>query len=122
MIIEGYSGLAGGIQSGAIKPIAVGSAQRLPNFPDLPTIAETLPGFEAVGWQGLVAPVGTPDAIIRRVGEDLRKALDQSEVKSQVAMRGGYVRPMAPTEVVAFVRGQQQMWNPVLQKLALSPN
>jgi len=37
-------------------------------------------------------------------------------------MRGGYVRPMAPTEVVAFVRGQQQMWNPVLQKLALSPN
>src|SRR6266566_2708715 len=64
MIIEGYSGLAGGIQSGAIKPIAVGSAQRLPNFPDLPTIAETLPDFEAVGWQGLVAPVGTPDAII----------------------------------------------------------
>jgi tripartite-type tricarboxylate transporter receptor subunit TctC len=121
MIIEGYAGLAGGIQSGVIKPIAVGSAQRLPNFPDLPTIAETLPGFEAVGWQGLVAPVRTPDAIIRRLSGELRKVLDESEVQSQVAIRGGYVRPMAPAEVTNFVRAQQQMWNPVLQKLALDP-
>ena len=121
MIIEGYPGLAGAIQAGAIKAIAVGSAQRLPDFPDLPAVAETLSGFEAVGWQGLVAPVGTPDAIVRRVGEDLRKALDQSEVKKQLAMRGGYTRPMAPSEVIAFVRGQQQTWNPILQKLAQSP-
>jgi tripartite-type tricarboxylate transporter receptor subunit TctC len=121
VIIEGYPGLAGAIQAGAIKTIAVGSAQRLPDFPDLPTVAEILPGFEAVGWQGLVAPVGTPDAIVRRVAADLHKVLDQSEVKKQVAMRGGYVRPMTPPEVIAFVRGQQQTWNPILQKLALSP-
>jgi tripartite-type tricarboxylate transporter receptor subunit TctC len=121
MIIEGYSGLAGGIQSGVIKPIAVGSAPRLPNFPDLPTIAETLPGFEAVGWQGLVAPVRTPDAIIRRLSGELRKVLDEVEVQKQVAIRGGYVRPMAPAEVTDFVRAQQQMWDPALQKLALNP-
>jgi tripartite-type tricarboxylate transporter receptor subunit TctC len=120
MIIEGYPGLAGAIQAGAIKAIAVGSAQRLPDFPDLPTVAETLSGFEAVGWQGLVAPVGTPDTIVRRLGDDLRKVLDQSEVKKQLAMRGGYARPMTPSEVIAFVRGQQQKWNPILQKLAQS--
>ena len=45
-----------------IRAIAVGSAQRLPDFPDLPTVAETLPGFHAVGWQGLLAPIGTPES------------------------------------------------------------
>jgi tripartite-type tricarboxylate transporter receptor subunit TctC len=121
MIIEAYPGLAGALQAGAIKAIAVGSAQRLPEFPDLPTVAETLPGFEAVGWQGLVAPVGTPDTVVRKVSDDLRKVLDQPEIKKQLAIRGGYVRPMSPAEVIAFVRGQQQTWNPVLQQLALHP-
>jgi tripartite-type tricarboxylate transporter receptor subunit TctC len=121
VIIEAYPGLAGALQAGAIKAIAVGSAHRLPDFPDVPTAAETLPGFEAVGWQGLVAPVGTPDAIVRKVSEDLRKVLDQAEVKQQLATRGGYVRPMSPEEVTAFIRGQQQTWNPVLQELGLNP-
>jgi tripartite-type tricarboxylate transporter receptor subunit TctC len=112
MIIEAYPGLAGALQAGAIKAIAVGSAERLP---------DTLPGFEAVGWQGLVAPVGTPNTIVRKVSDDLRKVLDQPEVKKQLAIRGGYVRPMSPAEVIAFVRGQQQTWNPVLQQLALNP-
>jgi tripartite-type tricarboxylate transporter receptor subunit TctC len=121
VIIEAYPGLAGALQSGTIKAIAVGSAHRLADFPDVPTVAETLPGFEAVGWQGLVAPVGTPDAIVRKVSEDLRKVLDQEEIKKQLASRGGYVRPMSPAEVIAFIRGQQQTWNPVLAELALNP-
>ena len=121
MIIEGYPGVAGAIQAGTIKAIAVGSVQRVPDFPDLPAIAETLPGFEAVGWQGLVAPVGTPEAIVRRVGEDLRKVLDEQEVKKQFATRGGYARPMTPAEVIDFVRAQQQIWNPILERLAQNP-
>jgi tripartite-type tricarboxylate transporter receptor subunit TctC len=121
LIIEAYPGLAGALQSGAIKAIAVGAAHRLPDFPDVPTAAETLPGFEAVGWQALVAPVGTPDPIVGKVSEDLRKVLDQEEIGKQLASRGGYVRPMSPAEVIAFIRGQQQTWNPVLQELALNP-
>lgn len=118
VIIEGYPGLGGAIQAGAIKPIAVGSPQRLPDFPDLPAAAETLPGFEAQGWQGLAAPARTPDAIVRKVGEDLAKVLEEPEVKKQFALRGGYVALMSPAEVLAFVHGQQQLWNPLLQELA----
>jgi tripartite-type tricarboxylate transporter receptor subunit TctC len=117
VIIEAYPGMAGAVQAGAIKPIAVASAQRLPDFPDLPTVAETLPGFLATGWQGLVAPNGTPEAILRKVGNDLRAVLDQAEVKKQIASRGGYVHPMSPAEVTAFIQEQQRTWNPILQKI-----
>jgi tripartite-type tricarboxylate transporter receptor subunit TctC len=121
VVIEAYPGLAGAIQSGAIKAIAVGSAERLPDFPDLPTVAETLPGFNAVGWQGLLAPLGTPTAIVHKVAGDLRKVLDQPDLKKQLATRGGYVRPMSPAEVTAFIRGQQETWNPLLQQFAAQP-
>src|SRR5262249_23114644 len=62
LIIEGYSGLAGAIQAHKINVLAVASAHRLPDFTNVPTVAETLPGFAAGGWQGIVAPLGTPAA------------------------------------------------------------
>ncbi|HEY1360952.1 MAG TPA: tripartite tricarboxylate transporter substrate binding protein [Xanthobacteraceae bacterium] len=116
-IIEGYSGIAGAIQSGSLKAIAVASAQRLPEFPNLPTVAETIPGFQATGWQVLVAPLGTPDAIIRAVSEDLRKVISDQEFQKTIAQRGSYARAMTPAETTAFVQAQQQMWQPVLDRL-----
>src|SRR5579862_3625291 len=62
LVFEAYSGLAGAIGAGTVRALAVASANRMGNFPDLPTVAETLPGFEAIGWQVLLAPAGTPDA------------------------------------------------------------
>jgi tripartite-type tricarboxylate transporter receptor subunit TctC len=121
VIIEGYSGLAASIQSGGIKPIAVGSATRLPEFPDLPTVAETLTDYRAFGWQGLVAPLGTPDAVVRLVSDDVRKVLNQPDVRRQLATQGTYTHPMSPDEVIAFVHDQQRTWNPILQELALGP-
>src|SRR5467141_3855002 len=82
-IVEGYSGIAGATQSGLIKPIAVASEKRLAEFPNLPTVADTLPGFSATGWQVLVAPLGTPEPIIRRVSEDLRTVVDGPELKQK---------------------------------------
>ena len=61
LIIEGYSGIAGAARSGSVKLIAVASTKRLAEFPDVPTVAETIPGFRATGWGVLVAPVGTPE-------------------------------------------------------------
>ncbi len=118
VIIEAFSGLLGAVQAGKLKPIAAGSLQRLPDFPELPTVSETFPGFNAVGWQALVAPNGTPQAIVRKIGTDLREVLAQPEVRRQLAARGGYPRPMSPDEVVAFVADQQRTWNPLLQQFA----
>jgi tripartite-type tricarboxylate transporter receptor subunit TctC len=116
-IIEGYSGMAGAIQSGSLKAIAVASASRLPEFPDLPTVAETIPGFSATGWQVLVAPLGTPDSIVRKVSEDLRTAVTDPDLQRKIATRGSYTRAMSPSETIAFIQMQQQMWQPALDKM-----
>src|SRR6202046_66097 len=75
MIIEGYSGIVGAVKAGQVKLIAVGSTERLPDFPDLPTIAETLPGFSGSGWQVLVTPVGTPAPLVAEISADLIKVV-----------------------------------------------
>jgi tripartite-type tricarboxylate transporter receptor subunit TctC len=121
MVIEGLSALAGAIQGGTLKAVAVGSPERLPDFPDLPAAAETLPGFNARGWAALVAPVGTPDQIINKVSDALRKAVSDPEVQRKLATTGSYVRPMSPTEVMSFIQADQQMWNPILEKIAATP-
>jgi tripartite-type tricarboxylate transporter receptor subunit TctC len=118
IVIEGYSGLAGGMSSGLIKGIAVASLERLPDFKDLPTVAETLPSFVAGGWNVLLAPVGTPDAIINKASVDLRKVVEDPEVKSKFGTIGGYVHPMTPAEVTAFAQDQQKTWRPIAEKIA----
>jgi tripartite-type tricarboxylate transporter receptor subunit TctC len=114
MIIEGYSGIAGAAKSGTVKLIAVASAKRLADFPDLPTVAETIPNFSATGWAILVAPVGTPDAIINKVSKDLRQAASEPELQQKLAKLGSYTRPMSAAEATNFAHKQQAMWNPVL--------
>ncbi len=122
LIIEGYSGLAGAIQAHTINVLAVASRHRLPDFPDVPTVAETLPGVAAGGWQGLVAPLGTPTAAIAKTNAGLKKVLGQADLAKQLASRGAYVAPMSPSEVNAFINGQQEQWRPILEAFEASVN
>jgi tripartite-type tricarboxylate transporter receptor subunit TctC len=117
-IIEGYSGIAGAARSGLVKLIAVASARRLPEFAEVPTVAETIPGFRATGWAVLVAPVGTPEPIIGKVSDDLRKVTAEPELQRRLADLGSYANPMSAAEATAFVHQQQRMWQPVLDEIA----
>jgi tripartite-type tricarboxylate transporter receptor subunit TctC len=120
LVIEGYSGLAGAIQAHTITALAVGSMHRLPDFPDLPTVAETLPGFAAGGWQGMVAPLGTPAPIIQKINASLKQVLSDPDLAKQLASRGAYVDPLSPSEVNAFINAQQEQWRPVLEAFEAS--
>jgi tripartite-type tricarboxylate transporter receptor subunit TctC len=117
MIIEGFPGIIGAVNAGQVKLIAVASPQRLPEFPDLPTVAETIPGFAAAGWLILVAPVGTPAPVIAKVSADLTKVVNEPDIKHKLAATGSYTRPMTPDETLAFVAKQQETWLPVLQTI-----
>jgi tripartite-type tricarboxylate transporter receptor subunit TctC len=118
MIIEGYSGIAGAVNAKSVNLIAVASPERLPQFPDLPTVAETIPGFSATGWQILVAPIGTPEPIIRKVSDDLRQVVTDQDFKKRLGNIGSYSRAMSPIDALAFVQKEQQTWLPVLERFA----
>jgi tripartite-type tricarboxylate transporter receptor subunit TctC len=117
LVIEAYSGVAGAIEAGTIKPLAVASPERMPDFPNLPTVAETLPGFVASGWQAMVAPAGTPEPLVRKISDDLARALKDPAVNQRLVALGRYNRPMSGAEVTAFIHGEQQTWKPILEQI-----
>jgi len=117
MMVEGYPGIIGAVNAGQVKLIAVASPQRLPDFPNLPTMAETVPGFAASGWLLLAAPVGTPASVIGKVSADLTKVVNDPDVRKKLAATGSYARPMTPDQTLAFVDKQQEIWLPVVQSI-----
>ncbi len=121
MVIDGYSSLAGSLQGGNIKALAVGSNKRLPEFPDVPAAAELIPGFNSRGWVALVAPLGTPDPILRKLNADLRAAVTESTTKAKLESTGNYAIPMTPAELLKFITDEQQMWKPTLENIARNP-
>lgn len=121
--IESLSGLGGLIQGGMLRPLAVASAKRLTNYPDLPTVAEAVPSmgtFEARGWFALTAPAGTADGIVRKINADLRMALADAELQKKFASLGTYLTLMSPAETAAFIRGEQDLWRPVVRQVLLA--
>jgi tripartite-type tricarboxylate transporter receptor subunit TctC len=120
VIVQSLSSLAGAIDGGAIKPLAVASQKRLANLPDVPTAAETVPGFEALGWFVLMAPAKTPDGIVAKVRADLRAVLDQSEVIRRFAALGGYSRHLSPDELESFVGRERDLWRAVAKQVGVT--
>jgi tripartite-type tricarboxylate transporter receptor subunit TctC len=118
MIIEGYSGIMGAARAGQVKLIATGGAKRLPEFPDLPAIAETIPDFSASGWIMMAAPLGTPSPIVSKVSTDLAKVVSDPEIRRKLATTGSYPNAMTSDQTQAFVTKQQEIWLPVLQKIS----
>jgi tripartite-type tricarboxylate transporter receptor subunit TctC len=117
LAFDSYSGIAGAIQAGNARPLAVAAAERLTILPDLPTASETLPGFESNGWQVLVAPIGTPDAVVQKANADLKKALADPDVRNRLAKLGRTDMPMSPEETLAFIHREQKKWAPILAQI-----
>jgi len=121
MIIEGFSGIIGAVKAGQVKLIATAAPARLPEFPDLPTVAETIPNFSAAGWLVLVAPVGTPAPIVDKISIDLAKVVVDADVRQRLGATGSYPRAMTAAQTAAFVAAQQATWLPVLQGISAEP-
>jgi tripartite-type tricarboxylate transporter receptor subunit TctC len=115
-VIEAMFGLRGHVQSGDLKAIGVMSPERDPDFPDVPTVAASIPGFTAIGWLSLATPTGTPETAVSRLSEGLRHALEDSTIKLRLAELG--LRPMVrtPTETKAFIESEQNFWWPIVRE------
>jgi tripartite-type tricarboxylate transporter receptor subunit TctC len=108
------------ISTPQIKLLATTSLARLPSRPEIPTVAETVPGFAASGWFVLVAPPGTPASIVQKVSDDLRVALAQPDVKQKLAALAVSSRSMSPAELADFIRSEQKLWKPIIEQIGLA--
>ena len=122
IMVDAITSMKGAIDAGRIKPLAVAAKKRLYNFPDLPMVADTFPGFEAMGWFALMAPPGTPAPLARKIGDDLRKVLAGPELQKRFEDLGTYIRPATPEELTSFIVEQQQIWRPVIAETAKKIN
>jgi tripartite-type tricarboxylate transporter receptor subunit TctC len=119
VIMDGLPSLAGSINGGTLKLLAVGSAQRLPNRPDTPTIAETLPAIpRALGFFALMGPPGTPAPIAAKISDDLRAVLNEPATRKRFEDIASYIHPMSPAELLAYIRTEQALWKPVIEQIS----
>jgi tripartite-type tricarboxylate transporter receptor subunit TctC len=104
------------VREGRLRAIAVTSAARHPLLPEVPTIAESgLPGFEALSWQGLFAPAGTPVPILARLHAGVVDALAAPEIREPFAQQGFVVAASAPEDFASFIRAEVEKWRAVVR-------
>jgi len=100
------------VKSGKLKALAVTSTTRSPAAPDVPTVAESgLPGYEAFAWNGLLAPAGTPSAIVARLNAELKKALELSAVRETFAAQGFAAAWTSPKETASYIHNEVEKWH-----------
>ncbi len=104
------------IRDGRVRPIAVTSARRDPALPDVPTIGETLPGYEALGWYGILGPAGTPAPVIERMNREINALLGRAEFRAKLAAQG--VEPMtgSPADFAALIARDRARWTEVIRR------
>ena len=114
IMMDGVASALPHVNSGKLKALAVTTAERTPQLPNVPTIAESgYPGFLGVGWAGLFMPVGGPNALVEKISADVRAILNDPEVKQRIVDRGAIPDPMTPEQTAAFVKADTARWGEV---------
>jgi tripartite-type tricarboxylate transporter receptor subunit TctC len=107
------------VQAKRLKILAVSKLTRVALLPDVPTIAETLPGFESGTWQGVLAPAGMPPAVLARIASELLRIIRLPAVRELLVAQGAEVSTMAPAEITKFVNVEIKHWAGVVSKAGL---
>ena len=108
------------IQAGKLRALAVTTAQRFPLLPDLPTIAESgYPGFEALAWNGVLVPAGTPRPVVARLNSEINAILKLPDVVQKMNAQGFDLIGGTPDEFGALIKGEAERWAPVIRKVGL---
>jgi tripartite-type tricarboxylate transporter receptor subunit TctC len=120
LLVDSLASALPHIKSGRIRALAMTTAQRVPQLPDLPTVAELgYPGFDGVGWGGLIVPKATPAALVEKIGADVRQALNDPAFKQKIIDRGAIPDPRGPKEWTEFVNAEIVKWGDIVRRANL---
>jgi tripartite-type tricarboxylate transporter receptor subunit TctC len=122
LMFANLSAVMGNLKAGTLRALAVTGAHRSPSAPDIPTVAESaLPGFEAETWWGIVAPAGTPPAILAKLNAAARKALADDDTKKRFAELGMTNGGSSPEELDAYIKSEIAKWSKVIKDANIQP-
>jgi tripartite-type tricarboxylate transporter receptor subunit TctC len=103
------------VKASRLKAIAVTSLKRSPALPDIPAVAEMVPGFSATSWWGIVATAGTPNSVVAALSREIARALDSAAMKEQLDRQGVEPRASTPDEFLAFMQSELVKWGKVVR-------
>jgi tripartite-type tricarboxylate transporter receptor subunit TctC len=115
VIFDNLPGSISHIRTGTLRALAVTAGKRSPALPDVPTIGETVPGYEAVVWYGIVAPKGTPPQIVDTLNKAVNEVLADPKLKARLAELGGEPMPMAPAQFGKLIADETEKWAKVVK-------
>jgi tripartite-type tricarboxylate transporter receptor subunit TctC len=125
LIFTGAPAVMPFVKSGQLRALAVSSPKRLPSLPDLPTVAESggkeLAGFEADQWYGVVAPAGTPPAIVAKLNAQINASLNSPELKARLQAEGAEGTPTTPEVFGKLIASEIERWRPVVKAGKVRP-
>ena len=109
------------IKSGKLRAVALTSAKRQPSMPDVPTIGETLPGYRAEAFQGMVAPAGVPKPIVDKLGAEVARIVKLPDIAERFQLDGAEPVGSTPQEFATFLKAETQKWTKVIKEAGIKP-
>jgi len=103
------------VQSGQLRALGVTDTRRSRFYPDVPTVADSVPGYESVGWFGLLAPRGTPPEIVRQINEAIVAAMDTQDFRDHLATLGAEPKPQTPEEFARYINADVAKWSKLVK-------
>lgn len=115
LVFGGVPGSIGHIKSGRLRALGVSTASRLPVLPDVPTVGESLPGYEATQWYGVLAPAGTPSPIVFILNKEIAGSLKDPKMQARLADNGSEPFVSTPEEFAAYIKSEIALWAPIIK-------
>ena len=109
------------IKAGKLRAVAITSAKRQPSMPDVPTVGETLPGYRAEAFQGMVVPAGVPQAIVNKLSAEVARTVRLLDVAQRFQLDGAEAVGSTPQEFATFLKAEMQKWSKVIRDAGIKP-
>jgi tripartite-type tricarboxylate transporter receptor subunit TctC len=107
------------VASGKLRALAVASLERTPAAPDLPAVAETLPGFDVTSWEGILAPAGTPISVVAKIADEIKRVAAQPQFVAGLLKLGAVAASNTPQEFTRFIAGDYAKWQRVVKEAGI---
>ena len=121
VLFDNLPGPIGHIRTGRVRALGVTASKRVDSIPDVPTIGETVPGYEATVWYGIAAPKGTPPEIVEKLNQAVNVVLANPKLQIRLAELGGEAMPMTPAEFGKLVADETEKWAKVVKFAGIKP-